>query len=295
MNYYGSNGSETIPMGYEFTNTGFVHYKSTAAETVDPIQIQATSGSSTSSTMYFDITTFKTAPVGLYSMYGLFDDTNYDTQLKDITEYETKQNQYFLGNRRTILSNTGTNDINIRNCSFTADSNYVFSLPANTPCKFVHRYLAGHRTAYILDTNNIQEYYAKTDANMSITGLQTSDISWDGKAKLVNILNIIDKGTNMWIWLVFTFMPMLCVIVMTILIGMSFLTETKLWLAFCERFFDPVKVLTLGGRDSTTWQWRTVLVPCLVTYTAFALFCNGNIIKIIIWVVDAWVRLMQYI
>ena len=86
---------------------------------------------------------------------------------------------------------------------------------------------------------------------------------------------------------------MICVILMTILIGMSFLTELKLWQKFCEKCFDPVRILTFGARDSNTWIWRKVLIPCLITYIAFALLCNANILKIIIYIVDGWMKIMN--
>ena len=80
---------------------------------------------------------------------------------------------------------------------------------------------------------------------------------------------------------------------MTTLVGLSFLTESKIWLALCEKFFDPVKILTFGARDSTTWTWRRVLIPCIITDVLFALFANANILRIIIWAVDGWLQLLQ--
>jgi hypothetical protein len=73
------------------------------------------------------------------------------------------------------------------------------------------------------------------------------------------------------------------------------MTESKIWLAFCDKFFDPVEQLTRYARNSHDWNWRRVLIPCTITYISFALLCNGNIIKIIIYVVDAYMRILNAI
>jgi hypothetical protein len=82
---------------------------------------------------------------------------------------------------------------------------------------------------------------------------------------------------------VFKVLPIIGVILMTILVGLAFLGDNKLVKEICEKTVDPVKILTFGRQTIETWKWQKVLLPCILLYVLFALFLNGNIIRIIMW------------
>jgi ABC-type Fe3+-siderophore transport system permease subunit len=87
---------------------------------------------------------------------------------------------------------------------------------------------------------------------------------------------------------------MIGIILMTILIGLSFVGDIKIVQILCDKFIDPVRVLTFGGRNIANWNWRKVLLPCILLYLAFALFLNGNLIRIIMWGAEWYGTIMKW-
>jgi hypothetical protein len=212
----------------------------------------------------------------------------------------TTINDYYFGTRRVAMDGTNqSTNSGFRNWVIGSSTYNSFQLASSTSAMFVNKYLKGfdstNRNCYIILSQDIQPDNLRSSEITNVYGLATTEDTWSGRASLVQLLNMVDQGSSWIIWVALTLAPMICVILMTILIGMSFMTESKIWLAFCDKFFDPVKIFTFGARDSHHWHWKKVLLPCLITYIAFALLCNANIIKIIIWVVDGWMRIMSYL
>ena len=307
MNYYVQDAAGTeIPIGWDLTSDGFVHYRVTAGESVKPknpntddyLADKYVLDGDYSIKAPFDNEQVVFAPAGIYSFTGLFNDTDYDYQISDITGTKTKVDDFYLGTRRATMSSLNSQQLDFRNWVIGSSKFAPFSISKVVTAKFVHKYMPNSKTSkavrscYILETNDIYTASAY-NSNVKATQVETEVIDWNGRISIMNILNTIDKGTNWWIWVCITLAPFICVILMTTLVGLSFLTESKIWLALCEKFFDPVKILTFGARDSTTWTWRRVLIPCIITDVLFALFANANILRIIIWAVDGWLQLLQ--
>lgn len=325
FNYYGQvndfyGDTTSLPIGVELNADGFIRYTDNVADS----EIYESGGKKLVSTMFtnningkryeppfevgidkedgYSTTTFTAAPAGVYMRYGLFRNSDYDKKLSDIAQVHTDINEYYIGTRRVWMNDESSPTSELRYWTYASDSYGPIGLSANLRAQLCHKYMskwgsdsAAMTSAYIINTNNIQAAYITDMGDITTLGVVTPEIEWNGRAKLVSILDAIDQGTNWWIWVCLTLAPMICVILMTILIGMSFMTESKLWLKFCDDFFDPVKLFTFGATDSHHWVWRKVLIPCIITYIAFALLCNANILKIIIYVVDAWMRLLNAI
>lgn len=320
FNYYGKTngffGSQTsLPLGVDLNSKGFVRYTS------DPSQESVYKGLSadtfkdsmngnrneppyevgmTDESGGYTTSTFTAAPAGIYMRYGLFRNSDYDKKLNDITQSYTYMNEFYIGTRRVKMSDDNSPTSTLRYWNYGGDSYGPIGLSANLSAQLCHKYLhdttsTAMTSAYIINTNNIQAAYLTDMGDVITLGVTTPEIDWDGRAKLISILDAVDRGTNWWIWVCLTLAPMICVILMTILIGMSFLTENKLWQKFCELFFDPVKLFTFGASDSNRWVWRKVLIPCIITYIAFALLCNANILKIVVYIVDTWMKLLNAI
>ena len=320
MNYYGNvneayniGGDTSLPLGVELTESGFVRYTNDAKTQIynnlkadkfttnkqDGIMNPPFSVGSDVNDGSAD-TVFTAAPAGVYMRYGLFRDTSYDKKISDISASYTDINDFFIGTRKVTMHSTSSSNSSMRYFVYGSDKYGPIGISAKLHAELCHKYMknpsrAVTTSAYIINTNNILTPYMMKSGDINTLGMTTPEIDWDGRAKLVSILDAIDNGTNMIMWVALTVAPFLCVIVMTLLIGMSFMTESKIWLAFCDKFFDPVEALTLRARNSHNWNWRKVLIPCIITYISFALLCNGNIIKIIIYVVDAYMRIMNAI
>lgn len=116
---------------------------------------------------------------------------------------------------------------------------------------------------------------------------QTNDfLEYFNNITLKGILDTIDAGASYIILIALFVIPGFMLMVMTVLIGLSFITDSRVFQMFCERFFDPIKILTLGYADVNTWHWRTVLIPCLLLWCSFALVLNGNIFRLVQWAVQ---------
>lgn len=112
--------------------------------------------------------------------------------------------------------------------------------------------------------------------------------NWFEGIGLKALLNKIDEGASWLIIFTFQVMPIIGIILMTILVGLSFISEQKIVQLLCDKFIDPVRILTFGNRDIYNWPWRKVLWPCMIMYLSFALFLNGNLIRIIMWLAKAY-------
>ena len=317
FNYYGSVNSVykkgvDLPLGVELTSRGFIRYtKDSSTEIYDNLESSIFDNAQTGNRIeppYATGTaedtavskTFTAAPAGVYMRYGLFRNADYDKRLSDINQSYTYMNEFYIGTRRVQMSDDNSPTAEYRYWVYGPNTYGPIALSANLTAQLCHKYLHNTSTtamtsAYIINTNNVQAAYLTDMGDVITLGVTTPEIDWDGRAKLISILDAVDRGTNWWIWVCLTLAPMICVILMTILIGMSFLTENKLWQKFCEQFFDPVKLFTFGASDSNRWVWRKVLIPCIITYIAFALLCNANILKIVVYIVDTWMKLLNAI
>lgn len=331
MTWYGmTKDSIVIPYGCELTSDGFINYKDLKVvipsselpnrartkkvldshgglESVDDIENEGYKLENTSLPFYLtpsgsesyvsgEVSTFKPAPTAIYARYGILDSGINATRVGVISQNETKRNYYYLGNRTVCISDDFTSkDANKIPFDFASSSYNPIAITSSSEAHFVGQVRRPiSRSYYVLPYAKIYEVTSAITENSNEEHLATDDsYLWDGKVKLVAVLNMIDRGTNWFMWAVFRLAPMICVIVMTILIGLSFITDNKVWLNFCEKFFDPVRLLTIGMKDSNSWHWKDVWRRATITYIAFALFANANILKIVIWAVDGWMRITE--
>lgn len=327
MTWYGAtNTGQSIPYGCELTSDGFINYKDLsitipasslpnradtkkvvdshgAIETIDDPDNDGYNDENTSLPFYVspdgeegEVSTFKPAPSAIYARYGILDSGISATRVGVISQNETKRNYYYLGNRTVCISDDFTSrDANMIPFDFGSNTFNPIAIPSSSEAHFVGQVKRPmSRSYYVLLYAKLYEVHSAITADSQEEHLATDDsYLWDGKAKLVAVLNMIDRGTNWFMWAVFRLAPMICIIIMTILIGISFITDNKIWLNFCEKYIDPVRILTLGMKDSNHWHWKDVWRRATITYIAFALFANANILKIVIWVVDGWMRITE--
>lgn len=316
MTWYGStHDGVDIPYGYELTSDGFINYKDFSDVLVagdslpqrrdadkNLISDQSEITENTNLPFYVppegsqDNQTFKPAPVAIFARYGLLDSGVGATKVGVLSQNETMRNYYYLGNRIVCISKDFTSR-NAKRIPFDFASTTFNPIALNSvdEAHFVGQVRRPiSRSYYVLPYSNIYEVDSAILSNSQEEHLSTDDsYLWDNRPKLTAILNMIDRSTNWLMWAVFILAPMICVIVMTVLIGLSFITDNKVYLAFCEKFFDPVRFLTLGMKDSNHWVWREVWRRATIVYIAFALFANANILRIVIWAVDGWMRITE--
>lgn len=109
------------------------------------------------------------------------------------------------------------------------------------------------------------------------------------------LLHKTDEGLTWLIVFIFEVIPLLGMICVVILLGFSFISQMKIVQLFADKVVDPVKILTLGRSNMTSWTFRRGFVFMLIAFTAFALMFSGNIITIIHWCIMQWQGISEII
>lgn len=109
------------------------------------------------------------------------------------------------------------------------------------------------------------------------------------------ILNAIDSGASFVIVFVFVLFPLAGIIAVTILAGLVIMGDSKICKKFAERVFDPVKILTFGARSLQEYRLRDCMWSLCIGYTIFGLMYDGNVIRVMQWVLTAFGKLAEYI
>ena len=303
LNYYGafkpSNGGDyvDVPLGWELTNLGYVHYKTEEAMSAKPYPNNSVVGEETAP---FDVSKFVPAPSGVFTRYGIWrQDDIHSIAAENLTSAYTISEAVYYGSRRIYSADMPADEDGFYTFRVGCTNWNPIAIPGKTKA-YISMQSQGSSgrlfASYVMPRTSMIENVGDVLENINEIPIYSEDeVSWAGKVKLESFLDSIDKGTSMLLYITFVIAPMLCVIWMTILIGISFMTDNKVWLMFCDKCFDPVYILTFHARTSQEWRWNRVLIPCIITYVAFALFANANILKILIWIIDAWVKITAYI
>lgn len=200
----------------------------------------------------------------------------------DVSQYLTSSTQVYYGNSQLLFEN-GTATNNNKTFYFVSKDYAELEIPNATVVFRVFRSSNG-RDVLIVENANVRQSSGAGTYQVTLDDLYTNPMeNWLDGLGTTDLITAIDNGASWLIIIAFKVIPLVCIILMTILIGLSFVSENKFVRMLCDKTFDPVRLLTFGGRDINTWNWRKVLFPCILLYTAFALFLNGNLIRIVMW------------
>lgn len=61
------------------------------------------------------------------------------------------------------------------------------------------------------------------------------------------------------------------------------------------KLIDPIKILTVGKRNIETFKFKDAFVSLMLGYTIFALILNGNLLRIIQWLLNSYSQLLDLI
>ena len=208
-----------------------------------------------------------------------------------VTQTATAQNQFFYGSNRVTfnaLDNDQTTSFNI----VSSDVYNPIQLNNNQPFYRVYRtgsydILINNGVVSVGSMNGIDDVVVDD----YVTGYISPAI--DGLAS-TSLIQAIDEGSSLLIVIAFKVLPMIGFILMTILIGLAFISNVKIVQVLCDKFIDPVKVLTFGVKDIHHWPFNRVIVPCISMFSLFAIFLNGNIIRLISWLAEWYGVVMKY-
>ena len=221
---------------------------------------------------------FIPAPSGIYVAFG---QNTFETWVvSKLSSYIVDANYVYYGNTQLTLQPKSIND-STTGFKFSGATTWnAFTIPNSTIMYRVHK--TNTVSTLIITPSSLQSASASGIDTVEIDDLSTNPIEdWLSKIGANSLLQSIDEGASWLIVITFNVLPIIGIILMTILVGLAFLAENQLVQMFCDKIIDPVKIMTFGRRDIHRWNWRKVLVPCIIMYCVFALFLNGNLIMIV--------------
>ena len=280
-----------IPYGYMLTNKGYVHYTYKEHSNADCILIPI-SNLPKADKIYkglnynpipFVYESYTAAPSNIYFPFG--GNARDSMIVSGISSYNTVQNSYYMGNMRLFKSSIQAESSD-GVFKFVHDGYNPVVIPANTICYRVFR--TASSDTWMVAVNDKLNYQSVLDISEThASDEMTNDVkSWLENIGALELLKKIDDGASFVIVFAFKVMPIIGIILMTILVGLSFLCDNRVLAAIFEKTIDPVRILTLGARDLLHWRWKEVLFPCCLLYIVFALFLNGNIIRVIMFIAE---------
>lgn len=105
--------------------------------------------------------------------------------------------------------------------------------------------------------------------------------------KLNELIKKIDEATSFVILIAMQVLPLTLFTLSMIVLLFSLMGEWKAIRMLCEKFFDPIEILTFGRRNIETANGIGYFVSVLITTISFALWANGNFLRILAWIFRA--------
>lgn len=109
------------------------------------------------------------------------------------------------------------------------------------------------------------------------------------------MINKIDASTSWIIYFSVTILPMIGIIAVTLLVLFCFLAPIKFIQVIVHRTIDPVKLLTIGRYNIDTLSFKNSFVSLMIAYILFALLLNGNVLRIIAYMLSIFNRFVSYL
>lgn len=109
------------------------------------------------------------------------------------------------------------------------------------------------------------------------------------------LINMIDYSSSWIIYFVFKVIPLIGIVCITILVGISMISDMKIVRIFCEKLFDPVKILTLGRLTIEQLDFKKSFLGLMLGYIGFAFMLDGNLLRIIMWLLEFYDVIMELI
>lgn len=102
--------------------------------------------------------------------------------------------------------------------------------------------------------------------------------------RLNDLLKKIDESTSFIILIAMQVLPLTLFTLSMIVFLFALMGEWKAIRALCAKFFDPIEILTFGKRNIETAHGMRFFATVILTTMIFALWANGNFIRVLAWV-----------
>lgn len=212
-------------------------------------------------------------------------------EIKDINYKEQTKNMFHFGSMKTELVKEGdTYSLKVlENPMSTGSYNYRLEGSEKLYCANIGK---DGRALYVYtgDTGTITHKTNEEDKDtfspVIIDGERDDKFNFFEEFSLEYVLNNLNDFATLVIALSIYVLPLIGIGAVTILFGLSFLSDNQLVHAVCAKTIDPVRVLTLGRYTIQQWNFKDSFVSLMLLYIVFALALDGNLLRIISWLLE---------
>ncbi len=269
-------------------------------------------GNKVNSTIKAEDTIMKAAPAGISSFYGGAKWKVYTANSPIVAASSlssTNQNIYYYGTARCIVKTEETKIKAVVQYEQGGALNYIWEIPTDSKFYMVN--------TMAVDVNSINTYYYRwcmfdtvlaRNLSDNIENIFEENIEIeiiDAKQKdifngfkdfsLKRLIEWIDYGSSYIIAFVFIIFPIFGIVCITVLTGLSLISDMKIVQLLSMKLIDPIKILTVGKRNIETFKFKDAFVSLMLGYTIFALILNGNLLRIIQWLLNSYSQLLDLI
>lgn len=298
MNYWGTwinkdnQAQDRVPYGYSLDDKGYVHYKDGSTLISSDSLPKQSDGLSDEILPYYppgyDGDSMVLAPSGIYFYFG--GNTKENVPATTVSQSLTTLNEFYYGSSRVTFKSIN----NDNTASYEMGSTSYYPIKMDNSSTFYRVYRLKNHDVLINNGNILMGGSSSIhDVIVDSYVVEPPDNPLD-RLGATTLLRMIDEGSSWLIVVAFQVIPIIGIILMTILIGLSFLGQNKVVQTLAEKVIDPVRILTFGARNITNWHFKKVLIPCMLLYITFALFYNGNLIKIVMWLGEVYGVVSKY-
>lgn len=266
------------------------------------IKGEITSGSISSTA----VSVISTAPAGVANLYGGAKKKAYSVDSDILAINQTKDNSsnvYYYGTSNCSITKNTAGEV-YASMNFTGTNPWEVRWKVDNQQKF---YLVKAWTTGNLNNAGVLQYSYKwvmydDVLNKSISTVEAAkqdplDIEViDGEQKdkyggfdgfsIEYLLSKIDYGSSWLIYFSIKILPLIGIIGVTILLGLSMVSNMKIVRLICSKTIDPVKLLTFGTMAIDQLYFSKAFLGLMLGYIGFALILDGNLLRIIQWVFE---------
>ncbi len=292
MNYWGTwvnkdnQSQDRVPYGYSLDDKGYVHYKDGSVYiSSDNLPKQSDNLSDEILPYYppgYSGDSMVLAPSGIYFYFG--GNTKENVPATTVSQSLTTLNEFYYGSSRVTFKSIN----NDNTASYEMGSTSYYPIKMDNSSTFYRVYRLKNHDVLINNGNILMGGSSSIQEVIVDSYVVEPPKNPLDRLGATTLLRMIDEGASWLIIVAFKIIPIIGIILMTILIGLAFFGRNKVVQTLAEKVIDPVRILTFGARDITNWHFKKVLLPCLLLYITFALFYNGNLIKVVMWLGEVY-------
>lgn len=109
----------------------------------------------------------------------------------------------------------------------------------------------------------------------------------------MNFIYALDNSMSIAYYIVTRVVPLIILSMLVIMLIISMVSDMKIVQLFCDRVFDPVKLLTFGNHTIQTLRSTTLLVSLVIAVSLMGIIQMGNLEKIIMFFIKVFYSIMS--